>query len=238
MRKLRVVVAALLVPAGALGFVMSAWQVLSRVARHRAEMELTSLVVRGTLTFGGAEASAAAAALKLPPGGEISVPATVTYRIPGSCKIDVGGTSASYVNGNLKTSGAALPSLKAFANGVCPLVALTTTEELIGFLKGRGVDTSSVSLGRVNGIVCYVIGARRPKDTATPALWVEKERLDGLRLVAKDRDGLEDVRMIDYTSPLAGAWHPRVVEIRHGEDLTRFVADKLETNTKIPDGTF
>ncbi|HEY3444787.1 MAG TPA: hypothetical protein VGK67_00430 [Myxococcales bacterium] len=229
---------ALLVPAAALAFVMSAGTVLHRTAKHREDMDLTSLVVRGQFTFTGADASAAAAALKVADVSRLVAEGVLTYRMPGRCKIEVGPSSATFVNGNVKVAGPAIPALKSLASDLCPLIAQPSGDELVTFLRGRGVDTTSATLGRVGGTVCYLVGGK-PRDVGVPSIWIEKERLDPLRLVVKEGAAVEDLRMIDYSSPLAGEWHPRIVELRRGEELVaRFVADSLETNGKIPDGTF
>ncbi|MGC4117513.1 MAG: hypothetical protein QM765_23735 [Myxococcales bacterium] len=228
----------LLVPAAAAAFVMSPGTVLSRTAKHREDMELTSLVVRGQFAFTGADATAAAAALKVADASRLVAEGVITYRLPGRCKVEVGPSSATFVNGTVKTAGPAIPALKSLAGSLCPLLASPSGEELVSFLKSRGVATQSGTLGRVNGTVCYLIGGK-PRDVGVPSIWIEKERLDPLRLVVKDGETVEDLRMIDYSSPLAGEWHPRVVELRRGEELAaRFVADALETNVKLPDGTF
>jgi len=241
----------LLTPAVALGFVMSAGAVLHGVAHHREQMELSTLVVRGAFTFQGADASAAAAALKMVSASEVVSNATITYRMPGprestgSCRVELdarsGGQAAPaaiYVAGGPKTVGASVPGLKTFAASVCPLLTQRSSEELNAFLKARGVDVNTDTLGRLNGVVCYVVGSGRPKDLTTPSFWAEKDRLDPLRFVAKEGEAMVDVRLIDYSSPLCGEWHPRVVEIRRGEELTRFVADKVESNVKVPDSLF
>ena len=202
---LAVLAAALLVPTAAAAFVMSAWQVLHRTAKHREEMELSSLVVRGRFTFIGAEAGAAAAALKLAQADKVSADGVFTYRMPGRCKVEVGPSSATYVNGTLKATGPALPALKSLAATVCPLLAQPSGEELVAFLRSRGVSTASATLGRVGGTVCYLVGGK-PRDVGVPSIWIEKERLDPLRLVVKEGVAVEDVRLIDYSSPLAGEW--------------------------------
>jgi hypothetical protein len=241
MRRLVVPAVLLLVPATSLAFVMSPWSILRKVATHREEMELTSLVVRGTFTFQGADANAAAAALKLVTAPELSASGSITYRMPGRCRVELdarGGPApvATWVNGNVKVSGPTLQPLKAMAQYVCPVIANPSTEELSGILKARGIDTAEATLGRVNGVVSYVVGGRAKE--GVPSFWVEKERFDPLRLIVKDGDAMEDVKLLDYSSPLAGEWHPRVVELRRGEELTRFVADKIETNSKLPDNLF
>lgn len=232
------VAALLLLPAAAAAFVMSAGQVLLRTAKHREEMELTSLVVRGRLALSGADATSAAAALKVAATTPLTVDAVLTYRMPGRCKVEVGPSSATFINGTLKTAGPDFPAVKTLATLLCPLLSQPSYDELSTFLKGRGVDTGAATLGRVGGTVCYLVGGK-PRDVGVPSIWIEKDRLDPLRLVVKNGEAVEDLRMIDYSSPLAGEWHPRIVELRRGEDVTaRFTAEALETNSKIPDGTF
>ncbi|MBI5548753.1 MAG: hypothetical protein HY901_33135 [Deltaproteobacteria bacterium] len=235
-------VVGLLAPAAAVAFVMSSGQVLHRVARHRAELELSSLVVRGSFTFTGAYAAAAAAALKVPNTGELTSFGTLTYKMPGRCRVELesrGGLPATAVNvnGNVKTSGPALEPLKAFAADVCPLLAQPSSEELVSFLRARDVETAPITLGRANGVVSYVIGGR-PKDAGVPSFYVEKERFAPLRLLTRQGEAMQEIRMLDYSSPLLGEWHPRVVEIRRGDDLLRFVADQVESNAKLPENLF
>ncbi len=228
----------LLLPAAAAAFVMSAGTVLHRTAKHRENMELRSLVVRGQLTITGAEAAPAAAALGQPEASRVVTEGVLTYRLPGRCKVEAGPSSATFVNGTVQTAGPALPALKSLASGLCPLLANPSGEELVTFLKSRGVSTTSATLGRVGGTVCYLVGGK-PRDAGVPGIWIEKERLNPLRLVVREGEAVEDLRMIDYSSPLAGEWHPRIVELRRGEELVaRFVADALETNVKLPEGTF
>lgn len=231
-----------LAPAAALAFVMSAGSVLRHVAARREELELASLVVRGTFTFQGPEASEVASAVKITAGPEITVPGAVTYKMPGRCKIELEARSgaaptASNVHGSFKAGGATLAPLRRFAMRVCPLLAQPSTEDLVAFVKARGVDTSHVTLGRFNGTVSYVVGGRA-RDTGVSTFWVGKERYEPLRLAFRDGPTLADVKLLDYSSPLAGEWHPRVVEIRHGESVTRFVADKIEANAKVSDSFF
>jgi hypothetical protein len=234
---------ALLVPASALAYVLSAWQVLANTAKHRESMELTGLILHGTFAFQGADATAAAAALKLTPASEVVSTGVVTYHMPGRCRVELDAHAgaaapvATFVHGTVKTAGPAIPALKTFAASVCPIVAQPSLEELNAFLKSRGVDDAADTLGRLNGVVSFIIGGR-PKDVGTPSFWVEKDRFDPLRLISKDGAVVEDVRLLDYSSPLCGEWHPRVVEIRRGDDLTRFVADKVETNAKVADSLF
>jgi len=235
-------IAVLLAPAGImLAPGLPASEVLERVAARRAEGELTSLTVRGTFSFQGLDAREAAAALGVAATSELSAPGVVTYKMPGRCRVevDVDGLelAASNVRGAVKSSGPSLGSLWSFAARVCPLLAQPSTEELLAFVRARGVDTSQVSLGRIDGVAAYVLGSR-PRRAGSPSFWVEKEQLDPLRLVSRDGGRVEDVLLLDYSSPLAREWHPRVVEIRRGKSLTRFSAETLEANAEVPDTLF
>lgn len=242
MKRLVLLLALLAIPAGAHAYLLSAGAVLHKIAAHRRTLQLSTMVVKGELTLHGAEAAVAARALGLPEGSPLSVPATAFYKLPGRCRVELqaapGGEAiaVSNVNGKLSASGPALASLRAFAAYVCPL--LDGREGISELARGAGIDTSVVALGRTNGVVAYVVGAR-PRETGVPSLWVEKDRFEPLRLVAKEGGGLREIQLIDYSSALAGEWHPRVVEIRQGAELTaRFSLEKIEANGKLSDVVF
>jgi len=245
MRRLLPLVLVLLCSATALAYVLPGEAILKRVAVHRSELKLASLVVQGELTLQGAEASAAAQALGQPEQESLVVPVTITYKLPGRCRIELAPAGVQNppagvnVNGTVRTVGAPLASLKLFAAYVCPLLDQRGGREgLHAYARSVGIDTAKVSYGRQGSTVAYVIGGKA-RDANVPSLWIEKERFEPLRLGAKDAAGFVDVRLIDYSSAAAGEWHPRQVELRRaGELLATFSLDKVTPNTSVPDAVF
>ncbi len=238
--------AVLLLPLAARAYVMGPGSILSRVVAHREEMHLSSMVARGTFTFAGEDAKVVALALKLPEAAEVSVPAVVSYKAGGRCRVELEPTSSdskaavpSVSNGgggSVRVTGPSVSSLKALAYYACPLLDARGDGESLGsFLRSVGVDTSRSGYGRVGGQVAYVIGAK-----SRAMLWVEKERFEPLKLTVPEKGGsVLEVRLVDFSSPVGGEWHPRLIEVRRGEELLgRFAAEKVEPNAKVSDALF
>ena len=238
-----------LLPLAAQGSPPSAGTVLHRVSNRREELQLASLVARGSFTFMGEDAKAVAAALKLPEASEVSAPAVLSYKAGGRCRVELvpGNADASSPavsnggGGTVRVSGADVAALKALATYACPLLdPKGNGESLASFLRSVGVDTSRVTYGRLgNLVVAYVIGGRA-KDVGLPTFWAEKDRFEPLRLsVPQKGGGVLDVRLVDYSSPICGEWHPRLIEVRRGDQLLgRFAVEKIEPNARVSETLF
>ena len=246
MKRLVVLVALLLVPAGAEAFLLSSGAILHKMGVHRRNLKLSTMVVKGEIAFAGPEAAAVGAALGLSPEGkELRVPATISYKMPGRCRVELEAPegreapAATNVNGRISNLGAPLPSLKDFAEYVCPLLdGRGGWDGVMDLARAGGIDVRKVTLGRAEGAVAYVLGAH-PRDVGVASLWVEKDRFEPLRMVIKDGESYRELRLIDYSSAVAGEWHPRVVEIRRATELqARFVLEQIKPNAKLADAVF
>ncbi len=255
MKRARLLGAALLsaVAAGAFAYIPPATGILGRHAKYRDNLHIHSLLVRGAYTFFGEEAKRVAESMKaVNAGGETTLPAEIAIKMPGRCAITLSAPSGiaseaavtSNAQGKLKAVGPKLAVLERHAALACPLLFQKTSQAgdadqmLAQFLQTLGVDTSVVSLVRFSGAVAYAIGAK-PRDLAKPQLWLNKETLYPMRLLAKVDAAAVDVRLLDYSSPASGEWHPRQVEIHEGGTLAgRFVAEKVDVNVKIADAIF
>jgi hypothetical protein len=239
-----------LLPFAARAYVMGPGSILDRVVGHRQELRLSSMVARGTFTFAGEDAKVVASALSLPEGNEVSVPAVVSYKAGGRCRVELQPVSAesnvavlAVANGGrgaVRVIGPSVSSLKVVAYYACPLLDARGHGDGFGsFLRSIGVDTGRSGYGRVGGMVAYVIGATS-RSAPSAALWVEKERFEPLRLTVPEKGGgALDLRFVDFSSPIGGEWHPRLIEVRRGADLLgRFAAEKVEPNARLPDALF
>ncbi|MGI5863329.1 MAG: hypothetical protein ACOX6T_14910 [Myxococcales bacterium] len=246
MKRLVILIALLLVPAAAHAYLLSAAAVIHKMGVHRRNLKLATMVVKGEITFEGPEVAAAAVALgRQVEESKLTAPMTISYKMPGRCRVELEaaegreGPSASNINGKVTTTGTALGALTDFAAYVCPLLdGRGGFDGVLDLAKTSGIKTTKVALGRAEGVVAYVIGAH-PRDVGVPSLWVEKDRFEPLRLVLKDGESFRELRLIDYSSAVAGEWHPRVVELRKATELSaRFVLDKIEPNAKLADAIF
>lgn len=109
----------------------------------------------------------------------------------------------------------------------------------ITLLRGLGIDTSVVSLGRQNRRIVYVIGAM-PNETNKPQLWLDKELMVPVRLVQYDRSRVRrETRWIGFDSPLTTPFYPRRIETWVDGELSESVTYfKIEVNPKLDDALF
>jgi len=237
---------ALSVPAAA--YVPPATAILKRTAQHRQELRLTSLEVRGTISFSGPAAERMLASSTAAPGAPLR--AAVLVKVPGRCRLELApeGTPApqrpavtvragrvSGVRG-LQDVGAA----RALAEAVCALLAdrITAGEperDLAQRLAERGVDLQAVTIGRYNGRVVWIIGGG-PHDER-PQVWIDKQTFQPVRLIGPVAGAVQDVRFVDPGVPAER--FPRTIEVwSQGQLEARFSAEAVTANPRLPDSAF
>jgi hypothetical protein len=252
-RRSRALVAALVLAAAvpSAAYVLPVSGILRRLGEKRAALSLDSLEVTGTLQAEGRAADRLAAAAGLPPAPRLSLPARLLVKVPGRCRLEIGGVDApeagrSYaalrdarLTGREGLEGT--PAVAGLLRALCALLAVPSAGDPSGAyaaaLGRRGVALGDASLGRFEGRVAYVVGGR-PRDER-PLAWVDKETFQPLRLVAPEGGSLLDVRLLGWGSPTGGDWFPRAVEVWEGKELRlRFTTEKASANPKLPDLLF
>jgi hypothetical protein len=235
-----------------LAYVLPAPAILKAMGERRAEVRIVSLEVHGVLEATGAAAERLAPAAGLQAvGGRAIVPARLALKSPGRCRLEIlpAGVPESdrphvMVRGDA-LAGRGLepaPALAALVRSTCALLAVppTPAEAAAAWteaLARRGVSPGEATLGRFDGRIAYVLGGRA-RD-AKPLLFVDKEALRPLRLLATDGGVLLDTRLVGWGSPVGGDWFPRAVEVHERERLLlRFSAEKVAANPKLPDALF
>jgi hypothetical protein len=133
------------------------------------------------------------------------------------------------------------PPAVALVRGVCTLLAVPAAGDAsaayAAALSRRGVALQDATLGRFDGQIAYVIGARAsdPK----PRAFVAKDGFQPLRLVAEDGGALRDVRLLGWGSPTGGDWFPRAAEVWEGEaPKLRFTTERAAANPKLAELLF
>lgn len=250
MKRSVLVLALLAVSAPAWAYVLRSDAVVEKMADRRLELQLQSMRAHGTLYLEGEQAKKAASALgQQLIGDRLQLSATIHYKMPGRCRVELEPgpdgvrPSVSNVNGQLRSAGVELAALEAIARYACPVLYQRGGPDgeraVNSFMRNLGVDARTVKLGRAGGGVAYVVGGK-PRDTGKPQLWVDKDRFQPVRVVAaRAEGGPREVRLVDYSSPVGGEWHPRIIEVRQGElHLGKFVAERVEPNPKIDDAIF
>jgi len=107
-------------------------------------------------------------------------------------------------------------------------------EKLVKRLEDLGIDFSVTSLGRFEGVICYVIGARYP-DESVPQLWVTKDTFLPMRWIFDLSDTDDDVVRLEIFykewKKYHKSWYPSKIEFYQGPEIIRSIAaHKIELN--------
>ena len=259
-RAIRALAAAALAAAAldAAAYLPPSGAILKRVAQRRSDLALASIEVRGTATL----PVEAARRLGLPgaataPGAEVSVPALVAIKIPGRCRLELlpdGVAPAERPAVSQKAGRMAghrgletVPAARALVEGLCTLLgeklggAAEPERPLAQALAARGVAVGEVGLGRLGGRIAWVIGGRPLEQR--PQAWIDKQSFQPVRLVAPlagaAAGATQDVRLLDFGSPVGGDQFPHALEVWVGPQLQlRFTAERVTPNPRIPDVVF
>jgi len=156
--------------------------------------------------------------------GEPQRNAQLVLRFPLQCRLDGEGGLSLSVKGTVENPGAvgegtAGPALRLLQLS-CPFLAHRgiPAAEAPQALRTAEVDAAA-GLSRFGDRVTYVLGAAG-RDLSTPQLWLYKDNAAPARLIAQ---GGADLRLLQYGSPAAAEWFPRVIELwASGQLAARF----------------
>jgi hypothetical protein len=161
--------------------------------------------------------------------------AQLVLRFPLQCRLEVEGSAAVSVKGNAQnpqgvTEGTSGPALR-LVQLACPFLAYRGIPSadvplvLRAAALAAGADVGAgAAVSRLGDRVTYVLGATA-RDPGTPQLWLYKDNGAPARLIAQ---GGADLRLLQYGSPAAAEWFPRVIELWNaGQLAARF--EVLET---------
>ena len=172
--------------------------------------------------------------------------AVLTLRFPLGCRLDAGKAGAS---ANSREPGR--PQLKDEGLGqgaldllrlACPLIAYRgqtppqgeQTLRAAALAAGVAPELLPTSLARLYDRVAIVLGAGA-RQLDRPQLWLYKDNGAPARLLSRDGERLDDLRLLQYGNPAAADWFPRVLELWRGTTLVaRFEA--LETRGFVNTG--
>lgn len=100
-------------------------------------------------------------------------------------------------------------------------------------LVGMGIDTTVSSLGRLDGTVAYVVGARFP-DASASQLWVAKETFLPFRLIINDSRERTQVEARYSQWHKEGAfWFPMHIEIYRNHRLIQTICSHTVTKKSV-----
>ncbi len=107
-------------------------------------------------------------------------------------------------------------------------------------LKTLGVDLSVSSLGRFNGKIVYIIGAKYP-DNSKPQLWIDKETFRPIRLLIKNPTDLKTFLEFRYIiwQKNGKIWYPMQTNIFRQDYLIRAIkVNRVDVNPQFAEELF
>jgi len=99
---------------------------------------------------------------------------------------------------------------------------------LVPRLADMGIDPTVSSLGRMDGAVAYVVGARFP-DASASQLWVAKETFLPLRLIINDRGSTPVEARYSQWHKEGAFWFPMHIEIYRNHRLIQTICSHTVT---------
>ena len=162
--------------------------------------------------------------------GEPQRNAQLVLRFPLQCRLEAEGAQAVSVKGTAQNpegvpEGPSGPALR-LVQMACPLIAYRgipaadAPQALRVAALAAGADVGAgAGISRLADRVAYVLGPA-PRDASSPQLWIYKDTPAPARLIAR---GGADLRLLQYGTPAAGEWFPRVIELwSSGQLAARF----------------
>lgn len=182
---------------------------------HQKHQDIHVLVLTLETTFYGEEW----------PEGAMTVTETVCYRYPDRflSKITVpSGDKVYFVQGEaslITIDQKIISEERSPMDAYKDLFLYRSPESIIYHLSKAGINTNTVSFGRLGNKIAYVIGAMYP-DESHPQVWVEKDTFRPLRLFfpRSDTSAKIDIRYDHYFSIGGGMWYPGRVTFYKGDE--------------------
>ena len=213
--------ALLLSSLAAVGYIPSAASLVRRAAgRVNEGSRSKEATLSGWLWVGDKDAVGATLALRFPlvcalQSGQLG--ASANSRDPSQPKLDDQGLGPEAV----ELLRLACPLL-AYRGQSAPLAEQSLRQAALA--AGVAPELAPTTLARLYDRVTIVLGAAA-RQLDRPQLWLYKDNGAPARLLARQGDRLDDLRLLQYGNPAAGDWFPRVLELWRGAALiARFEA--------------
>ncbi len=157
----------------------------------------------------------------------------IRYRIPEQFRSDIDAYDLKQIHvvssGNSLTiiDGRIVAESERWVDHYKDIFYYRSRKQLVDKLETLGINFSVTSLGRLNGVICYILGAEY-QDESVPQLWVSKETFQPVRWIfdVSDEQGLEEQKEILY-----GDWkshnnfrYPSKIEFFQGQNLIQSIS--------------
>lgn len=152
--------------------------------------------------------------------------AQILLRFPLQCRLESEGGQPISVKGTPQNpegvaEGPSGPALRLLQMA-CPYIAYRGISaadapqalRVAALASGANVGAGA-AIARLADRVAYVLGAA-PRDASSPQLWIYKDINAPARVIAQ---GGTDLRLLQYGTPAAADWFPRVFELWSGGQL-------------------
>ena len=164
----------------------------------------------------------------------------VRYQLPEQFRTDIESTDlkqihvASGDDSLTIIDGSVVSESEIWADHYKDIFFYRSREKLVKRLEDLGIDFSVTSLGRLEGTICYVIGARYP-DESVPQLWVTKDTFLPMRWIFDLSDRNDDMVSLEIFykewKKYHKSWYPSKIEFYQGPEIIRSIAvHKIELN--------
>ncbi len=164
----------------------------------------------------------------------------VRYQLPEQFRSDINSDDLKQINvasGDDALSiidGSVVSESEIWADHYKDIFFYRSREKLVKRLEDLGIDFSVTSLGRLEGTICYVIGARYP-DESVPQLWVTKDTFLPMRWIFDLSDRNDDMVSLEIFykewKKYHKSWYPSKIEFYQGPEIIRSIAvHKIELN--------
>jgi len=232
--QIAVVLALTAVAGSAAAYIMPAEAILGSVARRREGLGFKSIIVEGIRKKGkeGPEE----------PVWEAIIPGGVHRReIRGEGTTDV--TLTAGTRRAVWREGEKAQNTRIKPDPIIAFLAQTSMEsraEGRALLEAYGIDSTEVSLSRLDRTIAYVIGAK-PWELDKPQLWIDKSFRVPIRLIEIDpkTKDVTDTRYIGYGAAQTGEWWPRKIEVyKNGTLLEVTTYTDVQVNEPLDAGLF
>ncbi len=213
----------------AMAYIVPADVILSRMAAHRKGLGLTTLTVQGTRTINGHSSPLWA-------GVRAGRAWRVQTRSDHGTKVDLLIKDRRW---RFELGGApGRPTRVAddlILTFLFPVKADAGGKRGLAFLKRHKVNTRVLSLGRINGRIAYVIGAK-PGDLTVPQIWIDKTLQVPLRFIYIDKSTnvVHEQVFAGYGTEVVDQWFPRTMQrLENGKVVQHTVINQISVNPSI-----
>jgi len=138
--------------------------------------------------------------------------------------------------------GEAISDMPDEENVFLEFFVIQSVDKIFEFLHSKDINTERMGLGRFDGKIAYIIGAKEG-ETNFPQLWIDRDTFLPTRFMVEknneDSAVTYEIRFSNYRHIDGKLWYPSTIEFLYDNRLImRYQTEKVVVNTYIPDDLF